>query len=119
MASLLSIHRILLLRIFLAQLHSLVSVETVMWFHSLAITSSAYIKIYNMYTIVTHVYHTVSFFITTYMSLFAMVSVHRPASYASHAFRMTSSYASHVGIADDAVRTMRISGRSCISFYTR
>ncbi|KAF9799846.1 hypothetical protein SFRURICE_017080 [Spodoptera frugiperda] len=28
-------------------------------------------------------------------------------------------YASHVDIADDAVRTMRISGRSCMSFYTR
>uniref|UniRef100_A0A2H1VBZ4 SFRICE_000914 n=1 Tax=Spodoptera frugiperda TaxID=7108 RepID=A0A2H1VBZ4_SPOFR len=25
----------------------------------------------------------------------------------------------HVVIADDAVRTMRISGRSCMSFYTR
>ncbi|KAF9821533.1 hypothetical protein SFRURICE_014297 [Spodoptera frugiperda] len=36
------------------------------------------------------------------------VRVHRPASHASH-----------VGIADDAVRTMRISGRSCMSFYTR
>ncbi|KAF9798318.1 hypothetical protein SFRURICE_014217 [Spodoptera frugiperda] len=24
-----------------------------------------------------------------------------------------------IGIADDAVRTMRISGRSCMSFYTR
>ncbi|KAF9805489.1 hypothetical protein SFRURICE_011449 [Spodoptera frugiperda] len=38
-----------------------------------------------------------------------MVSAHKHASYAS--------YALHVGIADDAVRTMRISGRSCISFY--
>uniref|UniRef100_A0A2H1VKL9 SFRICE_022546 n=1 Tax=Spodoptera frugiperda TaxID=7108 RepID=A0A2H1VKL9_SPOFR len=28
-------------------------------------------------------------------------------------------YTSHIGIADDAVRTMRISGRSCMSFYTR
>ncbi|KAF9823769.1 hypothetical protein SFRURICE_000012, partial [Spodoptera frugiperda] len=28
-------------------------------------------------------------------------------------------YASHVVIADDAVRTMPISGRSCTSFYTR
>ncbi|KAF9795695.1 hypothetical protein SFRURICE_018261 [Spodoptera frugiperda] len=44
--------------------------------------------------------------------------VHRPASYASHAFLMIQ-YASHIGIADDAVRTMRISGRSCMSFYTR
>ncbi|KAF9812953.1 hypothetical protein SFRURICE_016023 [Spodoptera frugiperda] len=34
------------------------------------------------------------------------LSIHRPASYA-------------FSIADDAVRTMRISGRSCISFYTR
>uniref|UniRef100_A0A2H1WKJ9 SFRICE_017284 n=1 Tax=Spodoptera frugiperda TaxID=7108 RepID=A0A2H1WKJ9_SPOFR len=31
----------------------------------------------------------------------------------------TKCYASHVDIADDAVRTMRISGRSCMSFYTR
>ncbi|KAF9808036.1 hypothetical protein SFRURICE_017208 [Spodoptera frugiperda] len=68
MASLLSIHSIFEPRIVLAQLHSLVSVQT--------------------------------------------VSVHRPASYA---FRMTSS----IRIADDAVRTMRISGRSCMSFYTR
>ncbi|KAF9793921.1 hypothetical protein SFRURICE_003441 [Spodoptera frugiperda] len=45
-----------------------------------------------------------------------MVYGKRPqASYASYAFRMTSS----VRIADDAVRTMRISGRSCMSFYTR
>ncbi|KAF9823783.1 hypothetical protein SFRURICE_006036, partial [Spodoptera frugiperda] len=28
-------------------------------------------------------------------------------------------YTSHVGIADDVVRTMRISGRSCMRFYTR
>ncbi|KAF9794350.1 hypothetical protein SFRURICE_019073, partial [Spodoptera frugiperda] len=28
-------------------------------------------------------------------------------------------HASHVGIVDDAVSTMRISGRSCMSFYTR
>uniref|UniRef100_A0A2H1WTM1 SFRICE_022728 n=1 Tax=Spodoptera frugiperda TaxID=7108 RepID=A0A2H1WTM1_SPOFR len=35
------------------------------------------------------------------------------------AFRGSAPYASHVGIADDAVRTMRISGRSCMSFYTR
>ncbi|KAF9794807.1 hypothetical protein SFRURICE_017497, partial [Spodoptera frugiperda] len=46
------------------------------------------------------------------------VSVHRPASYASHAFRMTSSECIAL-IADDAVRTMRMSGRSCMSFYTR
>ncbi|KAF9788947.1 hypothetical protein SFRURICE_018523, partial [Spodoptera frugiperda] len=48
------------------------------------------------------------------------VSAHRPASYASHAsyvFRITRQ--SHVGIADDVVRTMGISGRSCMSFYTR
>ncbi|KAF9813877.1 hypothetical protein SFRURICE_008032, partial [Spodoptera frugiperda] len=46
------------------------------------------------------------------------VSVHRPASYA---FRMTSSVriACTHGIANDAVRTMRISGRSCMGFYTR
>ncbi|KAF9797493.1 hypothetical protein SFRURICE_008741, partial [Spodoptera frugiperda] len=32
---------------------------------------------------------------------------------------LPSSYASHVGIADDAVRTMRMGGRCCMSFYTR
>ncbi|KAF9796981.1 hypothetical protein SFRURICE_002984, partial [Spodoptera frugiperda] len=46
------------------------------------------------------------------------VSVHRPTSYALHAFA-GHRYASHVGIADDAVRMMRISGRSCTSFFTR
>ncbi|KAF9824698.1 hypothetical protein SFRURICE_012579 [Spodoptera frugiperda] len=52
----------------------------------------------------------------------APVSIHRPASYASHA--SDASHASYafrvtVRIADDAVRTMQISGRSCMSFYTR
>ncbi|KAF9806089.1 hypothetical protein SFRURICE_008217, partial [Spodoptera frugiperda] len=35
------------------------------------------------------------------------------------ACRAGAPYASHVGIADDAVRRTRISGRSCVSFYSR
>ncbi|KAF9823887.1 hypothetical protein SFRURICE_013424 [Spodoptera frugiperda] len=43
------------------------------------------------------------------------VSVHKPALYASYAFRTTSARIA----CRHAVRTMRISGRSCMSFYTR
>ncbi|KAF9800675.1 hypothetical protein SFRURICE_015329 [Spodoptera frugiperda] len=39
--------------------------------------------------------------------------------YATFKSFVSPSYASHVAIADDAGRTMRISGRSCMSFYTR
>uniref|UniRef100_A0A2H1VKW3 SFRICE_012692 n=1 Tax=Spodoptera frugiperda TaxID=7108 RepID=A0A2H1VKW3_SPOFR len=55
----------------------------------------------------------------TVMSIISLACPHRThPTHRTHSVKLHQ-YASHVSIAEDAVRTMRISGRSCMSFYTR